>query len=75
MLRHDLDGLLVRVGLPQLNVLEDRVEVLGVDHVLGGALAAALLCDRRREELLLVASDRGVRIKVRRIDKKLRKVE
>ena len=57
MLGHNLDGLLVRVGLPQLDILQDGVEVLGVDHILGGALAAALLGDCCGEELLLVASE------------------
>ena len=57
MLGHDLDGLLVSVGLPQLDILEDGVEVLRVDDILGGALAAALLRDCCGEELLLVASD------------------
>ena len=56
MLGHDLDGLLVGVGLPQLDILEDCVEVLWIDNILGRALAATLLGDCRGEELLLVAS-------------------
>ena len=59
VLGHDLHGLVVGAGLPELDVLEDGVEVLRVDDIVGGALAPARLAQRRLEEFLLVTPGSG----------------